>query len=203
VLAISYKSLVWLIYHLLATFTFGIPLVLMFWSSFKNESTIYRHLSIYFKVSGLLAVSILLLIGNQTIGYLTSFLSAILIVSSLWFWVDLNEEINEMPLSRPIALTFRAWRWGLTMLGISYGVILSKSLYCLKISNLQSCSILREGPLNLHELTGVIFRFLFGGEWTHALAGFIGYLTLFIYFIGFTQWLIIKLPRQGRIAGGF
>ena len=94
---VSYRSLVWLIYRLGATFAFGMPLVLFIWATIKKESSITRLLSIYWKVSSLIVISMLLLTGNSPIGYLTSFLSPLIILISVWFWIDLNEELQELP----------------------------------------------------------------------------------------------------------
>ena len=48
-----------------------------------------------------------------------------------------------------------------------------------------------------------MFGFLFGGQWTETIAAFIGYVALVAYLAGFLQWLLIRLPRYGRVAGGF
>ena len=36
-----------------------------------------------------------------------------------------------------------------------------------------------------------------------AVAAFIGYVALVAYLAGLLQWLLVRLPRQGRVAGGF
>jgi len=200
---IQYPTLVWLAYRLGATFFFGIPLVLIFWSSLKKETSISRLLSIYWKVSSLIAISILLLTSKQPIGFITLFASPILIVCSLWFWVDLNEELNEMPPWRPLPLTVKIWRWGISFLGIFYTFLSFASLSCFQFSQTPNCIAWIEGPQNLHQITKVILNFLFGGNWTQPLSGFIGYIFLVAYCIGLIQWLLIRFPKQGRIAGDF
>ena len=199
----QYEFLVWLIYRLVATFSFGLPLVLLVWASISKETSLVRLLSIYWKVASLIAISILLLTSNQPIGYITSFASPFLILSSIWFWVDLNEEINEMPQWRPLPLTIRIWRWGTSFLSILYGILTFMSLSCFQVSNNSNCIALIEGPQNLHQIMKIILKFLFGGEWSQSLASFIGYLALIAYIIGLIQWLLIRLPKQGRIAGDF
>ena len=195
--------MVWLTYRLAATFAFGLPLVLIVWSYIKKETSIIRLLSIYWKTSSLMAISILLLTNNQSIGYLTSFATPLLIVLSIWFWVDLNEEIDEMPPFRPLALTVRVWRWSLSFLGVVYTSISFISLSCFKYSDSQNCINWVEGPQSLNQVAKVIIKFLFGGNWSDPISGFIGYVALIIYIIGLIQLLIIRLPKQGRIAGGF
>ena len=200
---IQYKAMVWLIYRLSATFSFGLPLILLLWASIKKETSLVKLLTIYWKVSSLLAISILLLTSNQSIGYITSFAAPLLIIGSLWFWVDLNEEINEMPLWKALPLTIRIWRWGISFLGIIYGWLTFLSLSCFKSIEYTHCMAWTEGPKNLHSITKVILNFLFGGDWSQSLAGFIGYVSLIIYIIGLLQWILIRLPKQGRIAGYF
>ena len=48
-----------------------------------------------------------------------------------------------------------------------------------------------------------VFDFVFGGEWTMAVAAFIGYVALVAYAVGLLQWALVRLPRQGRVAGDF
>ena len=44
---------------------------------------------------------------------------------------------------------------------------------------------------------------MFGGDWNEAVAAFLGYVMLVAYAVGLLQWLLIRLPRQGRVAGEF
>lgn len=199
----EYKDLVWLTYRLLATFSFGVPLVLLIWASIKKESSITRLLSIYWKVSSIIPISILLLTSQQQIGYLSSFAAPVLIIGSIWFWIDINEEIHEMPYRRSLALTTKIWRWSISFLGIIHLIMASISLPCFQLTSHPNCLSWIEGPQNLHGISKVILNFLFGATWTQSLAGFIGYLGLVLYIIGFIQWILIRLPKQGRIAGEF
>ena len=186
-----------------AVFSFGLPLVLLIWSSIRKEAAINRLLSIYWKASSLIAISILLLTSKQPIGYVTSFAAPIFIVISVWFWVDLNEELSEMAPWKPLTLTVKIWRWSLSFVGLLYGLLTFFSLSCYKFSDNAKCISWIQGPKNLHQITKSILDFLFGGNWTEAISGFIGYIGLIIYLIGLIQWLLIRLPKQGRIAGEF
>ena len=84
------RTLVWLTYRLGATVALGLPLVLLIWAGMKREPALVRLLGIYWKVSSLLAISVLLLTDQRPLGYLTAFLAPLLMAASLWFWVDLN-----------------------------------------------------------------------------------------------------------------
>jgi hypothetical protein len=55
----------------------------------------------------------------------------------------------------------------------------------------------------LHGFAATVFDFIFGGQWTEAFAAFVGYVALVAYLAGLLQWLLIRLPRYGRVAGDF
>jgi hypothetical protein len=35
------------------------------------------------------------------------------------------------------------------------------------------------------------------------VAAFVGFVALLAYLVGLLQWLLVRLPRQGRVAGEF
>jgi len=145
---LTYRALVWLTYRLAATFAVGVPLVLLIWSSWRREPLVLRLLGIYWKVASLMAISLLLLTDQRPLGYAMAVVAPVLMVISLWFWVDINEEL-------------------------------------------------------IHGLAATVFNFLFGGLWTEAVAAFVGYVALVAYLAGLLQWLLVRLPRYGRVAGDF
>ncbi len=145
----------------------------------------------------------LLITGQRQIGYLTAFIAPFLVIISLWFWVDLNEELTDLPPWRPLALTVKIWRWAVTGLGIFMANMTLISLSCLKNANTNICLSWLEAPQEFHQATQKLFNFLFGANWTEPLAAFVGYAALMAYLVGLLQWLLIKLPKQGRIAGDF
>jgi len=199
----QFQILVWLSYRIAATFAFGLPLFLLIWAKISNVSSIDRLLSIYWKVSSLYAINLLFLSDENQLGQLISFISPILMVSSIWFWVDLNEEIDEMSVYKPIALTTRIWRWTL-----SFWCILNTGLHlfswrCLNSISGSYCDTWREIPYNSFLTTKIIIKFILGGNWTTAVATFFAYLALILYGIGFIQWLIMQFPKNGRFAGKF
>ena len=199
----QFQILVWLSYRIAATFAFGLPLFLLIWAKISNVSSIDRLLSIYWKVSSLYAINLLFLSDENQLGQIISFISPILMVSSIWFWVDLNEEINEMSVYKPIALTTRIWRWTL-----SFWCILNTGLHlfswrCLNSISGSYCDTWREIPYNSFLTTKIIIKFILGGNWTTAVATFFAYLALILYGIGFIQWLIMQFPKNGRFAGKF
>ncbi len=169
----------------------------------KKEASMVRLLSIYWKTASLAAISILLLTNQNQIGYLTSFIAPILMVGSTWFWIDLNEELAEFPKWKPLAITIRIWRWALTFFGFLSLTLSYKSLSCFASIQSANCEYWLEAPQSLHNVLTKLFSFLFGANWTEPIATFVGFLALTAYIIGVLQWIIIRLIRHGRVAGGF
>ena len=200
---LSYRILVWLAYRLAATFAIGLPLVILIWAAFRKENSMVRLLSIYWKVASLMGISILLLTNQQVIGYLTFFIAPFLMVASVWFWVDLNEELADLPPWRPLPFTVRLWRWALSGFGLIFASLSLLSLTCIKAIERANCTPWMEAPIMMHQTIKRIFEFLFGGNWNETIAGFLGYFALIIYTLGLLQWLLIRVPKNGRIAGEF
>lgn len=201
---LPYRTLVWLDYRLAAIFALGLPLVLLIWAALKREQALLRLLGIYWRVASLLPITVLLLTDARPLGYLLGAVAQLLLVASVWFWVDLNEELADLPPWRPLPFTVRAWRWGLTLFGL-LGAALSASAFRCLAGALQQpvCAVWLEAPKGLHLHVAKLFSFVFGGEWTAAVAAFVGYLGLVAYVVGLLQWLLVRLPKQGRVAGGF
>ena len=200
---LPYRSLVWLTYRLGATFAFGLPLVLLIWASLRKEVAISRLMGIYWKVASLLVITLLLLTDQRPLGYVTALLAPVLMTISVWFWVDLNEELSDRSLRIPLVLTVRLWRWALSGFSlIATGMAIS-SLSCVSAVSGAECRAWLEAPQGLHLVLVKVFDFLFGGEWTAAVAAFLGYVMLVAYAVGLLQWVLMRLPRQGRVAGDF
>ena len=200
-----YRSLVWLDVRLAVLFSIGLPLVLLIWAAVRREGALVRLLGIYWKVASLLLLATLLLTDRRPLGFVVAVLAQLLVVASVWFWVDLNEELADLPPWRPLPLTLRIWRWSLTVWGLVGAAFSVTALQCVEgaaLANAQ-CAIWIQPPLGLHRHVEAVFDFVFGGEWTPAVAAFIGYVGLVAYVVGLLQWLLVRLPKQGRIAGDF
>ena len=199
-----YRTLVWLDYRLAAVFALGLPLVLLVLSALKREQALTRLMGIYWKVASLLLITVLLLTDNRPLGYLLAVLSQLLVVISVWFWVDLNEELADLPPWRPLPFVVRAWRWGLTVFGVLGAALSAVALSCVGGGLTRPiCRVWLEAPDDLHGGVASVFDFVFGGSWTAAIAAFVGYVSLVAYGVGLLQWLVVRLPKQGRVAGGF
>lgn len=200
-----YRSLVWLDYRLAVLFSVGMPFVLLVWAALRREGALVRLLGIYWKVASLLLITTLLLTDQRPLGFLLSPLAQLLVVVSLWFWVDLNEELADLPPWRPLPLTLRIWRWGVSVWAMVGAVFSATALGCANQPAMAQarCAVWLRPPLGLHAGVERVFDFVFGGEWTPAVAAFIGYVGLVAYAVGLLQWLLVRLPRQGRVAGEF
>jgi hypothetical protein len=201
---LPYRTLVWLDYRLAAVFAVGLPLVLLLWAAWKQEQALVRLMGIYWKVASLLLITVLLLTDNKPLGYLLAFLAQLLVVVSVWFWVDLNEELDDLPPWRPLPFAIRAWRWGLSVYGVLGALLSALALDCVRGGVTRPiCRVWLEAPDDLHGGAARVFNFLFGGSWTGVIAAFVGYVALVGYGVGLLQWLLVRLPKQGRVAGGF
>ena len=199
-----YRSLVWLAVRLGLLFTVGLPLVLLVWTSVRREGALGRLLGLYWKMASLLLIALLLLTNKAPLGFALLVAAPLLLVAVLWFWVDLNEELADFPTWRALPLTVRIWRWSLTFYALALAALASTCLSCLT-GGLERpvCAAWLEAPDQLHGVLAQIFGFVFGGRWTPAVAGFFGYAGLAAYAVGLLQWLLVRLPRQGRVAGEF
>jgi len=199
-----YRTLVWLDYRLAAVFAVGLPLVLLLWAAWKQEQALVRLMGIYWKVASLLLITVLLLTDNKPLGYLLAFLAQLLVVVSVWFWVDLNEELDDLPPWRSLPFAIRAWRWGLSVYGVLGALLSALALDCVRGGVTRPiCRVWLEAPDDLHGGAASVFRFVFGGSWTGVIAAFVGYVALVGYGVGLLQWFLVRLPKQGRVAGGF
>ncbi|BFM41111.1 DUF3177 family protein [Synechocystis sp. LKSZ1] len=189
-----FQPLVWLDYRLAFIFTVIIPLVLLVWSLVKQSEAIHRLLLIYWRVASLLMISLYLFIPGWTAGYVTSFLARLLIPISLWFWVDLNDEIKDLPASGLKLLT-TSWRWAITIY-CSFGVI----AFIPFLSCTFSTETMASEFCQVWLPPAWRYKELFHANATPGFLGFLGIVGLIIYSLYFLYFLIIRLARQGRSA---
>jgi hypothetical protein len=199
-----YRSLVWLDVRLGLLFAVGVPLVLLGWAALRKEQALLRLLGIYWKVASLMVIALLLLTHSRPTGYVLLVLAPLLMVGALWLWVDLNEELADMPPWRALPLTMRLWRWSLTFYGLASAVLAATALPCVRgAGGRPLCQVWLEAPSGLHGVVAKVLGFIFGATWTPGVAAFVGYVLLVGYGVGLLQWLLLRVPRQGRVAGEF
>ncbi len=188
------KSLVWTDYRLALLFILIAPLILLIWSLFQQLPSVQRLFIIYWRVSSLFLLTIYLLIPVWNVGYITGFVARLLIPISLWFWLDLNDEIRDLRKTK-FKLFLTAWRWGVTVYCGLSAVAQIPFLSCFLAPNpteVTNCAVWLEAPWQ--------YKSLMHANLNPGFLGFLGMTGLIFYIIYFTYFLLFRLIKQGRIA---
>ena len=189
---------IWLSFQLSIIFLIGIPVTLSLWSIKKRNKAVKKLLSIYWKISLLFFISLLLLIGKYDYALLITNISTLLMTVSVWFWNDINDELREYDFSYTLTTTTKIWRWALTFISFNFLIQSLQNLNCFSFINSDACSIWLQPSSNLYIFIKKLFNFFFGANFTQPVAKFLGLFSLLIYILGLIQWSIIKLPKNGR-----
>jgi len=189
---------IWLSFQLSIIFLIGIPVTLSFWSIKKRNKAVIKLLSIYWKVSLLFFISLLLLIGKYNYALLITNIATLLMSVSVWFWNDINDELNEYDFSHYLTTMTKVWRWTVTFISLNFLIQSLQNFNCFSIVNSYACAIWLQPSSNLYISIKNLFNFFFGAKFTQPIAKFLGLFSLLIYILGLIQWSIIKLPKNGR-----
>ena len=189
---------IWLSFQLSIIFLIGIPFTLFFWSIRKRNQAVNKLLSIYWKISLLFFISLLLLIGKYNYALVITNISTLLMTISVWFWNDINDELKEYNLSYALTTMTKVWRWSLTFISLNFLIQSLLNLNCFSFVNSTACEIWLQPSSNLYNIIKNLFNFLFGANFTQPIAKFLGLFSLLIFTLGLIQWSIIKLPKNGR-----
>ena len=189
---------IWLSFQLSIIFLIGIPVTLSFWSIKKRNKAVNKLLSIYWKISLLFFISLLLLIGKYNYALIVTNISILLMTISVWFWNDINDELKEYHFSDYLSTTTKVWRWSLTFISLNFLIQSLKNFNCFSFINSDACAIWLKPSSNLYIAIKNLFNFFFGANFTEPIAKFLGLFSLLIYTLGLIQWSIIKLPKNGR-----
>ena len=189
---------IWVSFQLSIIFLIGIPVTLSFWSFKKRNKAVIKLLSIYWKVSLLFFISLLLLIGKYNYALVITNISTLLITASVWFWNDINDELREYDFSYSLTTTTKIWRWTITFISLNFFIQRLKNLNCFSFINSDTCEIWLQPSTNLYIVIKDLFNFFFGANFTQPISKFLGLFSLLIYILGLIQWSIIKLPKNGR-----
>ena len=197
-MSVSNQLSVWLSFQLSIIFLIGIPFTLFFWSNKRRNKAVNKLLSIYWKISILFFISLLLLIGKYNYALLITNISTILMTISVWFWNDINDELKEYDFSYYLITTTKVWRWSLTFLTLNFLIQGLENFSCFSFLNSDTCEIWLQPSSNFYIIIKSLFNFFFGANFTQPIAKFLGLFSLLIYILGLIQWSIIKLPKNGR-----
>ena len=189
---------VWLSFQLSIIFFIGIPFSLFLWSIKKKNKAINKLLSIYWKISLLFFISLLLLIGKYSYALLVTNISTLLMTISIWFWNDINDELKEYDFFYSLPTITKVWRWSLTFISLNFLINSLQNFSCFSFISSDACEIWLQPSSNLYIIIKNLFNFLFGANFTQPVAKFLGLFSLLIYALGLIQWSIIKLPKKGR-----
>jgi len=189
---------VWLSFQLSIIFLIGIPISLFLWSIKKRNKAVNKLLSIYWKISLLFFISLLLLIGNFNYALVITNISTLLMTISVWFWHDINDELKEYDFSYSLTTTTKIWRWGLTLISLNFLIQSLQNTDCFSFINSSACQIWLQPSSSLYLIIKNLFNFFFGANFTQPISKYLGLFSLLIYILGLTQWSIIKLPKSGR-----
>ncbi|MBR8829531.1 MAG: DUF3177 family protein [Gomphosphaeria aponina SAG 52.96 = DSM 107014] len=188
------RKLVWTDYRVAVLLMVMIPLVLLIWSLLKRSEAMRCLLIIYWRVASLLMITVYLMIPAWPIAFLSGFSARVLIPICLWFWVDLNDEIRDLPESR-LKLVFTSWRWGATIYSSLGAIATIPFLSCAFSANITAnyfCRIWLEAPWSYKEI--------FHRNSTPGFLGFLGIVGLIIYVLYLGYFVFIRLGKQGRSA---
>ena len=188
---------IWLSFQLSIIFLIGVPIALFFWSTKKRNKAVSKLLSIYWKISLLFFISLLLLIGNYNYALVITNISTLLMTTSVWFWNDINDEFKEYNFSYYLVTTTKIWRWALTFLSLNFLIQSLQNFSCFSFINSLSAKY-GLSPLQISIILLSLFNFLFGANFTQPIAKFLGLFSLLIYTLGLIQWSITKFPKFGR-----
>jgi hypothetical protein len=187
-----FRPFVWLDYRLALIFTIILPLILLIWAFMQKADAIQRLLTIYWQVASLLAITIYLMIGGFAVSFISGFIAQILLPISLWFWDDLNDEI-QFHTYGPLKLVFSSWRWATTIYCVLGMVAFIPFLSCAFSGDSWKtpyCSVWLEAPL--------LYKDFFHHSSKPAFLGFLGIIALAVYVVYLSYFVMFKLGKQGR-----
>lgn len=187
-----FRPYVWMDYRLGLLFILIIPVILILWTFAQKADAMQRLLVIYFRVATLLAISIYLMIGNFGVSFISALMGKVLIPTSLWFWEDINDEIDYYP-NGLLKVIFTAWRWATTMYCTLGAIALVPFLSCAFAEGALKtpyCSVWLEAPL--------LFKEYFHQNSKPGFLGFLGIMGLAIYIFYLIYFVSFKLGKHGR-----
>jgi len=189
-----FKPFVWVDYRLALVFIVIIPALLTIWAASQKFEAIQRLLIIYWRVASLLWIAIYLMIPAWPLSFLVEFAAKVLIPIALWFWVDLNDEIKDLP-PIPIKFAITSWRWAVTIYYSIGAILFLPFLSCAFQPNPDNnpfCKVWLEAPW--------AYFSLIHKNSNPGFLGFLGVVGLLVYVLYFAYFLFIRLGRQGRTA---
>ncbi len=190
-----FRPLIWMDYRLAVLFTVVLPLFLLLWAFVQRAEAIQRLLIIYWRVSSLLVITLYLMIGGFGVSFLSSLMARILIPIGLWFWIDINDEIEYYP-NGLLKLIFTSWRWAVSAYCLLGAIAFLPFLGCaFSEGGIKSpfCRVWLEAPLMFKE-------YFHPNIDKPGVLGTIGIIGLVVYVLYLSYFVLFKLGKKGRSA---
>lgn len=194
------QSLVWANYRLAVLFTVLFPLGLIIWSFVQNAQAISKLLIIYWRVASLLLITVYLMMAGNSIGFISGWVALALIPISLWFWVDLNEEITDR--NGWLKIFFSAWRWAVSIYCVVAFLGQISAIGCVASATAiasEQCQLWMKPAIGF----GSLFHSDLGDPKVASRLGLVAVGGLIIYGLYFLNFLTLRLSKKGRSATGF
>lgn len=188
------RQLVWTDYRLALIFMVVLPIVILIWSLFAKSEAVQRLMIIYWRVGSLLMITLYLLIPGWRLGFISGIAARFLIPLALWFWVDINEEIKDMPKTT-FKLAVTSWRWAVTIyscLGAILNMPFASCGLSLETLKTPACQVWLEAPQQYKDIIHANSR--------PGFLGFLGVCGLIVYVLYLGYFLAVRLIKQGRVA---
>ncbi|HIK33760.1 MAG TPA: DUF3177 family protein [Oscillatoriales cyanobacterium M59_W2019_021] len=193
-----FRPFVWLDYRLAVVFTVLVPLILLLWTVVTKADAIQRLLIIYWRVASLLVITVYLAIASLPISFVSGIVARILIPIGLWFWVDINEEIDDRPPS-PLKWAVTAWRWAIS---IYCGLGVLFQLPTLQCATLPTSELVEKASCTAWLEASWRYKEYVHANTSPAFLGFLGIVGLTIYVLYLAYFVFVRLGRKGRSAMG-
>lgn len=191
-----FEPWIWADFRVAVLFTVLIPLALLLWAAIAKAEAVQQLLVVYWRVASLLAITVYLMIGSFPISFVTAIASRILIPLGLWYWVDLNEELEELRQPK-LKFVVKAWRFAITAYCAVGAVANLLSLPCAA----KNAAAIAEDSLCRAWLAPTwLYREYFHANTNPSFLGFLGILGLVIYVLYLGTFVAFRLPKQGRLA---
>jgi Protein of unknown function (DUF3177) len=189
-----FQPLIWLDFRLAVIVTVIVPMVLLIWAFVKKIPVAITLMTIYWRVSSLLAITVYVMIGGSGLSFFAALAARILIPLSLWFWLDVNEEVTDLP-PKPLKLVLTAWRWAITVYSAIGAISLLPFMQCgFSGESLKSdyCQAWFQPPL--------LFKQYFHNNISADTLGGFGLAALVFYTVCLGYFVTVRLGKEGRIA---
>jgi hypothetical protein len=189
-----FQPLIWTDYRVALVFLAIVPAILLIWALVQRTEVIQTSLIVYWRVASLFAIGLYLAIGGASLSFPVLIAAKLLIPLSLWFWVDVNEEVADLA-PRPLKSAYNVWRWAVTLYCLVSAVASSPFLSCAVnagATKTSYCQAWFQPPWLYHQ-------FFHANSKPEFLSMF-GSIALGIYGLYLVYFLVVRLTKQGRSA---